>query len=233
MKPLLLSSLLTTMLVGCASHTYVTTPTFVPHEHGEYGRDGGATLRGESVYRDKNGENISCANQNIYLLPDTDFYQHLMAIDNSGYFLRNKIDPRARMLIRSATCDGSGRFAFERLPAAKWIAVSPLHWNYADENVFSKAPKPHQVVLVKAVRSLDQRSDEVFLLESDAEYSVPAAAAERLIARPDPTPVVVKGGECVADNLGKEDVLPTFCVEKEEIVVEKVVVEGWKVQGDK
>lgn len=233
MKTLLLSSLLTTMLVGCASHTYVNTPPFIPNEHSEYTVDGGSTLRGESVYRDGEGENISCANQTIYLLPDTDFYQHLMAIDNSGYFLRHKIDPRARLLIRSATCDAAGRFVFERLPAAKWIALSPLHWNYAEETMSSKAPQPHQVVLVKAVRSLEQRSDEVFLLESDAVYTVPPQAADRLIARPDPNPVVVKGGECVADNLGKEDVLPTFCVEKEEIVVEKVVVDGWKIQGDK
>lgn len=233
MKMLFLSSLLATTLVGCASHTYVTTPPFMPQEHGEYVLGGGATLRGESVYRDSDGGNISCANQNIYLLPDTNFYQHLMAIDNSGYFLRNKIDPRARTLIRSTACDVDGRFVFEHLPAAKWIAVSPLHWNYANENIARKAPKPHQVVLVKSVRSLEQRSDEVFLLESDAVYSVPPEAADRLIARPDPTPVVVKGGECVADNLGKEDVLPTFCVEKEEIIVEKVVVDGWKVQGDK
>jgi len=233
MKTLLLSSLLTTMLVGCASHTYVNTPPFIPNEHSEYTVDGGSTLRGESVYRDGEGENISCANQTIYLLPDTDFYQHLMAIDNSGYFLRHKIDPRAQSLIRSANCDAAGRFVFERLPAAKWIALSPLHWNYADETLSPKAAKPHQVVLVKAVRSLEQRSDEVFLLESDAVYSVPPQAADRLIARPDPNPVVVKGGECVADNLGKEDVLPTFCVEKEEIVVEKVVVDDWKIQGDK
>lgn len=233
MKTLLLSSLLTTMLVGCASHTHVNTPPFIPDEHGEYMINGASTLRGESVYRDTKGENISCANQTIYLLPDTDFYQHLMAIDNSGYFLRNKIDPRARLLIRSSACDGTGRFVFENLPAAKWIAVSPLHWNYADETMSHKSPKPHQVVLVKAVRSLDQRSDEVFLLESDAVYSVPPQAADRLIARPDPNPVVVRGGECVADNLGKEDALPTFCVEKEEIVVEKIVVDGWKIQGDK
>lgn len=233
MKTLLLSSLIVASLAGCASHPYVKTPAFSPEEHVNYIIDNGSALRGESVYRDSNGDNISCADQNIYLLPDTEFYQHLMAIDNSGYFLRNKIDPRARDLIRSARCDSHGRFVFERLPQAKWIAVSPLHWNYSDEKINTKTPKPHQVVLVKQVRSLAQRSDEVFLLESDAVYDVPAYAADRLINRPDPTPVVVKGGECVADNLGKEDVLPSFCVEKEEIIMERMVVDGWKIQGDK
>lgn len=233
MKTLLLSSFIVATLAGCASHTYVKTPAFFPEEHVDYIIDNGSSLRGESVYRDSEGENISCANQNIYLLPDTEFYQHLLAIDNSGYFLRNKIDPRARGLIRSARCDAQGRFVFERLPQAKWIAVSPLHWNYSDEKVTPNHPKPHQVVLVKQVRSLAERSDEVFLLESDAVYEVPHYAADRLINRPDPTPVVVKGGECVADNLGKEDVLPSFCVEKEEIRIEKVIVDGWKVQGDK
>lgn len=233
MKTLLLSTFIAATLVGCASHTYVKAPTFVPEDHASYVSNDGSSLRGESVYRDGQGENVSCANQHIYLLPDTEFYQQLMAIDNSGYFLQEKIDPRARALIRFATCDSVGRFTFENLPQAKWIAVSPLHWNYTHEHVNPKHPKPHQVVLVKPVRSLAQRSDEVFLLESDAVYEVPAYAADRLIARPDPTPVVVKGGECVADNLGKEDVLPTFCVEKEEILVEKVIVDGWKIQGDK
>lgn len=233
MKPFLLSAFIAATLLGCASHTHVKTPIFVPEDHVEYALNDGSSLRGESVYRDSNGENISCANQRIYLLPDTNFYQQLIAIDNSGYFLRSKIDPRARSLIRFATCDFVGRFTFEQLPQAKWIAVSPLHWNYANERVNPKHSTPHQVVLVKSVRSLAQRSDEVFLLESDAVYEVPAHAADRLIAQPNPTPIVVKGGECTGDNLSKEDVLPTFCVEKEKIIVEKVIVDSWKIQGDK
>lgn len=233
MKTLFLSCVVAATLSGCASRTHVKTPPFSPEQHVGYTLDSGSSLRGESVYRDTEGGNISCANQNIYLLPDTEFYQHLMAIDNSGYFLRNTIDPRARSLIRSTQCDAQGRFIFERLPDAKWIALSPLHWNYSNETHSPKHPKPHQVVLVKQVRSLAQRSDEVFLFESDAVYDVPAHAADRLINLPDPNPVVVKGGECVADNLGKEDVLPAFCVEKEEIVLQKVIVDDWKVQGDK
>lgn len=223
------------LIAGCSS-TVVKGPVFDPAEHSGYYHSDHAGFRGESGYRDEDGVKISCANQNVYLLPNTDYYQHLLAIDHMGYFLRGRVDGRAKELIRSSVCDSEGRFLFENLPEAKWIAISPLHWNYAEEIAESRArahPKPHQVVLVKPVRSLTGRSDEVYLMESDAVYEVPSHAAERLIEKPDPTPIAVRGGECVADNLGKEDVLPAFCVEKEPIVVPRLIIEDWKIQGDK
>lgn len=222
MNRLFLLPLAVGLIAGCSHTTKIAPPVFHSEEHSHYNSNNNASLRGESFYSTVNNERITCAGQTIYLLPKTSFYKELVEADYKGLYLLKTIDPRAYSYVRTAVCDSNGRFVFEGLPDAQWIGVSTLQWN-SDEPQHSKPhrPKLHQVVLIKDISSRANTTDEVYFAEADETFLLPKHIAEQNLSPPvedNQQPIVIDGGECREEHLGKEDTLPEFCTVKKEVV---------------
>lgn len=228
MKTSLLATAAALALSACSHVPYAQAPVFDPGEHALYSIDQNGTLRGESAYRDTSGQTFTCAGQLVHLVPDTSYFRQLLELDRSGYYLKTGVDPSAQALVRTTVCDKEGLFTFEHLPQARWIAVSRLSWGYEGEDPATS----HQVLLNKPLYSRADRTDEVYVLESDTVYEVPDSARLRLHEAPLRT-VAVAGGECDEERLGKEDVLPAYCHPKRVVHRHRHSRAAWMVDGDK
>lgn len=235
MNRLFLLPLVVGFIAGCSHTTKIAPPVFYSEDHAHYNSNDNASLRGESFYSTLNNEQITCANQTIYLLPKTSFYKELLEADYNGLHLLEKIDPRAYSYVRTAECDRHGRFTFEGLPEAQWIGVSPLQWNSNEQQHSKMNPiKLHQVVLVKDISSRSDTTDEVYFAEADETFLLPKHIAEQNLlpsAEDDDKPIVIDGGECREEHLGKEDTLPEFCTVKKEVV--NVISTGIEIPTEK
>lgn len=136
MKFLLLSTTLLITLSGCADiaslnarqmHTIKLTTTFNPDDARYILEHGNATITGSASITDAHGETISCAGNNVILVPVTDYsterYQHLFGSNSNGFssddiifHVRFKPDtPEFRKYMKVSTCNYVGEFTFDQV----------------------------------------------------------------------------------------------------------------------
>ena len=234
----LLAACSAVILSACASHVErVPVPTFNSAEHSSYYDNGDATLRGQGYYQLVDGRKVTCEGGLVYFVPDTSYFRELVRIDRRGAILVGNVDPEAKSLVRTATCDSQGRFTAEYFPAGDWLVFTQVAWRSPD---LSDSDYDNTVAMSRYAHTDHGISDEVHIIESDATYNVPDYAANRLREEHRHQDVFVAGGECAhPELLGKEDVLPKFC-EAPKPVKHKKGHKGprhapadWRMQGDK
>lgn len=93
---------------------------------------GTATITGSASLTDANGETISCAGNNVFLVPITEYsterYRYLFgdtknqfASDEVIFHVRFKPDhPDFRKYMRVSTCNYVGEFSFDNVPAGEY-----------------------------------------------------------------------------------------------------------------
>lgn len=138
---LLLSSTVLLILSGCVGDNYLQrtktekiylTTAFDPLDAAYILEKGTATITGSASLTDPNGETISCAGNNVYLVPVTEYsterFHHLFGQNGNGFssdeiifHVRFKPDnPEFRKYMRVSTCNYIGEFIFENIPAGNY-----------------------------------------------------------------------------------------------------------------
>lgn len=141
MRLLLLSTTLLITLSGCISinqlhrpkiQTIKLTNQFDPNEASFVLEKGTATITGSASLTDANGESISCAGNNVYLVPVTEYskerFLHLFG-DSDNHFSGDEIifhvrfkpdHPDFRKYMKVSTCNYVGEFSFDNVSAGEY-----------------------------------------------------------------------------------------------------------------
>lgn len=114
------------------THNIQLITSFEPSTAAYILEKGTATITGSASLTDPNGETISCAGNNVYLVPLTEYsterFHHLFGKNGNGFssddiifHVRFKPDtPEFRKYMRVSTCNYVGEFTFENIPAGEY-----------------------------------------------------------------------------------------------------------------
>lgn len=141
MKSPLLSSAFLLILSGCIAgnnfhnnktQTINLTSTFDSESAAYILKEGTGTISGNASLTDPHGETISCAGNNVYLVPVTEYsterYHHLFGKNGNGFssddiifHIKFKPDnPEFRKYMKVSTCNYIGEFTFDNIPAGEY-----------------------------------------------------------------------------------------------------------------
>lgn len=141
MKPLFLSTTFLLILSGCISgnglqriktQNITLTTSFDANAAAYILEKGSATITGSASLTDTYGETISCAGNNVFLVPVTEYsterYHHLFGENSNGFssddiifHVRFKPDnPEFREYMKVSTCNYVGEFTFDNIPAGEY-----------------------------------------------------------------------------------------------------------------
>lgn len=131
------------LLAGCASDDIpqVFSPyleeTFTP-----WVGEGRANIQGQGFYKMPSGRLISCAGNEVSLIPANGYNVESLQSIGLGKGLPENYNKRAFKFIRKTICDGAGRFSYQNVPTQNWIVLIHLSWQEADSMMFwSKSDK--------------------------------------------------------------------------------------------
>lgn len=126
-----LYSLLSIWLCGCAlppARTSVAMQSkFEMQEHEAYRQPGSANIYGQGFLRQKGGGTVTCAGNEVFLLPSTPFFREVVEIFKSGR--KPELPPSVDASIaRRGQCDAQGNFSFANLPSGAWLVATQVKW---------------------------------------------------------------------------------------------------------
>ncbi|MCA1999111.1 MAG: carboxypeptidase-like regulatory domain-containing protein [Hyphomicrobiales bacterium] len=144
-------------LAGCARPEVEKSIGFDAGAHAAWRAPGRASIAGEGFLRRPNGWLARCSGGTVYLAPASPYFREWVEIHRSGGRVANAaaLDRLHDGVVRKTQCDATGRFAFEALPAQRWLVVTRISyqgvgWN-ADmtlaAEVETKAGEATQVIL--------------------------------------------------------------------------------------
>jgi hypothetical protein len=124
---------------GCASEPVhqILTP-FHDEDFQLWKQPGAYSLSGQAFYKQPDGQVISCAGESVSLMPLTGYNMELSKLLATGRGFPANYEKRAHKFDKKAMCDGSGRFAFEGLPALNWLLITRVSWQ--EDGTFSFVP---------------------------------------------------------------------------------------------
>ena len=117
------------VVAGCSAPKKVRMTTkFDKQAHQEYTQEGQFTVSGQAFLQRKGvGGIVTCAGHQITLAPNTEFFREMVEVYKNVRF--PDVDPGLyRDFYRTATCDASGHFVFEKVPSLSWFVVSDAAW---------------------------------------------------------------------------------------------------------
>jgi len=104
------------------------TAQFAPSEYSPYEGEGTGVVIGQAFLKTRGGDVKPGAGELVYLNPvtsySTEWYERAVI---AGEPLA-EYDVRAKPYTRTAMCDGSGAFRFERLPAGEYYLACNIFW---------------------------------------------------------------------------------------------------------
>lgn len=178
MRSLLLSSSLLLILAGCVTsnpfqrvktHKITLNTEFDPSKAAYVLEKGTATITGSASLSDQFGDTITCAGNNVFLVPVTEYsterYQHLFGKNNNGFssdeiifHVKFKPDnPDFRKYMKVSTCNYIGEFTFDNVASGEY---------YLGTNIISEVEGYNTIeggALAKKITIKDQQNIEVNL----------------------------------------------------------------------
>ncbi len=114
---------------GCASEPVhqILTP-FLDTDFATWKQPGPYTITGQAFYKQPEGPVITCAGENVSLMPLTGYNMELSKLLETGKGFPVNYERRAQKYDHKAMCDGAGRFTFEGLPALNWLLITRVSW---------------------------------------------------------------------------------------------------------
>lgn len=99
--------------------------------HGAPLAKGDAKIEGEGFIRRKNAWLARCSGEIVYLVPDNAYFREWVEIYRSGHTVENAKDLNEvhKGAVRKTQCNMKGQFAFENLPAGKWLLITRLTYD--------------------------------------------------------------------------------------------------------
>jgi len=123
--PLLAGGLL--FLGACATEIVKQTTAFNEADFQAYARTGSATIQGNAFARSDTGRKHGAAGIMIYLVPLTPYTEERAKIMESGKEPA-PADPELAKFVKSMVGNFYGAFAFQNLPAGKYLVYSKVSW---------------------------------------------------------------------------------------------------------
>jgi len=140
-------------LVGCTS-VYTGAdynPSLAPNGYRFPERVGDAAVRGQALWRQDGGGLITCAGDEVYMLPVSEYAQHQLWQLKYG----DGLDLSRQPGFHKQLCDARGNFDFRDLGAGDWYVVSRFVWYDNDQpqggwlvTTVDLAPGEHERVII-------------------------------------------------------------------------------------
>lgn len=113
-------------LMGCTpfSTGYDGIPTVAPYGYRFPERAGDAAVRGQALWRQDGGGLITCAGDEVYMFPVSEYAQHQLQQLKYG----DRLDLSRQPGFHKQLCDAQGNFSFRDLGAGDWYVVSRFVW---------------------------------------------------------------------------------------------------------
>jgi hypothetical protein len=126
-------------LAGCASEQsqQIVTP-FLDGDFNTWKQPGPYTVTGQAFYKLPNGRVMTCAGEEVLLIPAVGYNTELEQILQTGNGYPANYDRHAHKYEQKAMCDGAGKFSFDKVPALNWILLTRISWQ--EENMLSSIP---------------------------------------------------------------------------------------------
>ena len=103
--------------------------------HKPYTQAGTNTIKGQGFLRQQGGGIVTCAGNEVYLMPATSFFReaanHVLAGKNPQFgnvIDPAKADPAYKAMLKQSQCDAQGNFIFSNLPNGNWLVVTAVTW---------------------------------------------------------------------------------------------------------
>jgi hypothetical protein len=130
--------------------------------HNPYMQKGKNTIKGQGFLRQQGGGVVTCAGEDVNLLPATPYFRELLIIYKSGKKPMGDIDPSFKTIRRQTKADAQGNFTFTDLPDGNWFVSTKVRWIVAGERQGGG--------LIKEVRVSNGETKQVLLTENDLVY---------------------------------------------------------------
>jgi hypothetical protein len=161
-------------IAGCLGQIQMQT-RFEPGEYRSYLKHGTSTLKGQGFLRQAGGSVVTCAGEEVDLVPETPFFLEALRQVEARYVnngrsdlafsywkrwlsqLEYDIDPAYRPVLKHTQCDAQGNFAFNEVPPGRWLVSTQVVWEVASssqggfltEKALLGDGTTHQVLLTK------------------------------------------------------------------------------------
>lgn len=125
-------------LSGCLATApppmYEMRNKFDPADYAEYMKTGNSTVTGQAFLRQQGGGTVTCAGNQVHLLPDTIFFREGLGIlfMRQGHQIKGGLkdqDEKYQSLRRSAQCDAQGNFQFDSVPEGEYLITTAVEWS--------------------------------------------------------------------------------------------------------
>lgn len=115
--------------LGCAPRETVTVDADVSQEDlAPYQAPGTASVTGQGFMRQRGGTVVTCAGEDVYLVPDLPPIRNAIQALAGGHEVELAGARRWGPAAHRSQCDAQGNFAFENLPAATWQVLTTVSW---------------------------------------------------------------------------------------------------------
>ena len=118
-------------MVGCVATQQTPRQeevAFQSAEHRSFITKGANTIKGQAFLRQQGGGVITCAGNEVIVIPQTVFFHQAIGRANSALEIGRGMPSDAQGLIRRTRCDAQGNFSVADLPDGSWYVVTDVRW---------------------------------------------------------------------------------------------------------
>lgn len=118
-------------MVGCVATQQTPRQeevAFQSAEHRSFIRKGANTIKGQAFLRQQGGGVVTCAGNEVIVIPQTVFFHQAIERANSTLAIERRMSPDAQGFIRRTRCDAQGHFSIANLPDGSWYVVTDVRW---------------------------------------------------------------------------------------------------------
>ncbi|MBL3560174.1 hypothetical protein [Rhodovulum sulfidophilum] len=126
-------------LAGCMQTVVETKNPFDPSAGKHILANGSGQIDGQAFFRQSGGGVVTCAGEEVRLVPATPYQQERMQIiygsaeggarTTAFGNVPPEIDPRAKTMSRKSVCDADGNFSFPGLAAGDYYVITRAVWS--------------------------------------------------------------------------------------------------------
>lgn len=124
------------LLAGCVQPPRVADVSefYSAEEIAPYDVPGDAAVDGQGFRRQRGGGVVTCAGEDVLLMPDVAYGREIIAALGRGDVVRGAyVEEEHPHAFRRERCDAEGNFTFENLAPGGWIVLSAVNWRVGDE----------------------------------------------------------------------------------------------------
>lgn len=134
MRTWLIAAAVVTALCGCAMQpkTVMMKTTFDGEAHRPFVGPGPNAVSGQAFLRQQGGGTVTCAGEQVLLLPNTVFFREMLDIARKGsepeHVGARISQGEFKSILRQGQCDAQGNFAFASVPSGSYLLATQVQW---------------------------------------------------------------------------------------------------------